>query len=194
MSDLITQLQHQSLWDWVVLITGVLYVLYAAKNNPICWVWGIVSCSVLAVTTVTKYGLYADGGLNVFFVVMGFVGLYKWRSGKTESSITSITPNAVLVYIAAGVIVSLLCAKFLSTYTEALATTLDSFTTVFSIIGTIWLIRRYYENWMLWILVDAVYVYLYLSRGAILFAVLYFIYTIISMQGLYLWRREMKMA
>lgn len=192
MNVLIEQLQNQSIWDWVVLITGILYVFYAARNNPICWVWGIVSCGVLSVMTVTKYSLYADGILNAFYVVMGFIGLHNWKSGVNSTPIARVSTREVLIYLFIGVICALLSAKFLSTYTQAAATTLDSFTTVFSVIGTIWLVRRYLENWLLWIVVDAVYIYLYLTRGAVLYGLLFVIYTIISIQGYVLWQKELR--
>ena len=49
---------------------------------------------------------------------------------------------------------------------------MDAFTTIFSIIATFFLVRRKLDNWMYWVMIDAVYVYLYASRGAFLFALL----------------------
>lgn len=188
---LILDLQNQGAGDWFVLITGVVYVFLAAKNRPSCWLFGIASTAVLAYLTVTKYSLYADGLLNVFYAVMGFIGLYKWRTGNTgaEPQITTLDRRELFAYLLSGLCVAILSSELLDKYTSALSTTLDSFTTVFSIIATIWLIRRKIENWILWIVVDSVYVYLYMTRGAVLYALLMIIYTLIAYSGYRNWKR-----
>ena len=193
MDSLFAELQNQSIGDWVVLITGVIYVYYASKNNPICWVFGIISCGIMSVMTVVQYGLYADGLLNAFYVVMGIIGLNNWRTSKTNErlSITHIPIKNLILYFIIGVIFSFAAYYFLSAYTSAAATGLDSVTTVFSIIATIWLVKRYVENWMLWIIVDLLYVYLYASRGAYLYLVLMLIYTVIAVRGYFLWKKEL---
>ncbi len=193
MSQFLIELQSQSLWDWIVLFSGILYVVYAARNNPVCWLWGILSCGILAIMTVVKYKLYADGILNVFYVIMAFIGLYRWRMGddKGQSHIRRIDSRRASVYFVVGVILSVLSAFLLSNYTQAMSTKLDSITTIFSIIATIWLIQRYIENWLLWIIVDILYIYLYFSRGAMLYGVLFIIYTIIAVRGYLFWKKEM---
>ena len=194
MEQLIADIQNQSIWDWIVLITGILYVLYAARNNPICWIWGIISCGVLAYMTAAKYNLYADSVLNTFYVVMGFFGLYNWQYGESGNvlPVKRIPLTKVIIYCIIGVILAIAMAFTLQNYTSAAATGLDSFTTVFSIIATIWLIQRYIENWLLWIIVDVLYIYLYWTRGAVLYLVLFIIYTAIAIQGYYNWKKLMK--
>jgi len=189
---LIQELQSQSVWDVIVLVTGIIYVLYASKNNPVCWVWGILCCGILAYLSFTKYQLYADAGLNVFYVIMGFVGIYSWQFGadRGERAITNISVTEILVGIIGGLVVSYFVHHYLSNFTAAVATQLDAVTTVFSIIATIWLVQRKIETWLLWIIVDILYIYLYFTRGAILFGILYIVYTIISVRGFIFWRNE----
>ena len=194
LNNLISDLQAQSFWDVIVLITGIIYVWLAAKNNPLCWIFGIVSCGVLAVMTVVKYHLYADGMLNFFYVIMGIVGLYRWKygGGKGELAISRLKHRQIIYYTIGGLFFSALLAVFLSDYTAAAATKLDAFTTVFSIIATIWLVQRKLGNWVLWVIVDILYVYLYFSRGAVLFMLLFIVYTLIAIHGFLQWRNEYK--
>ena len=196
MEQFIADVENQSAFDWIVLLSGILYVVYAARNNPVCWIWGIISCAILAYMSTTKYMLYADGMLNVFYVIMGVIGIYHWQFGKKGGSlpITRISIERIITYIIVGIIASIAISYLLGNYTQAAATGLDSFTTVFSIIATIWLVKRYIENWILWILVDIAYMYLYWSRGAVLYFVLFIVYTAIAFQGYMTWRRLIKMA
>ncbi len=187
---LLSDLQQQSVFDVIVLVTGIIYVVLAARNNPQCWIWGIISCGVLAVMTVTKYKLYADGLLNVFYVVMGVIGLWGWRSNQPMANISRLTMKEIVTYVIVGLLIAFLMSELLSEYTPAAATKLDSVTTSFSIIATIWLVQRKLENWLLWIIVDVLYIYLYFSRSAPLYGVLFIIYAIVAIRGYFFWMKE----
>lgn len=191
MEQLLSDLQAQSILDWIALVTGIIYVYFASKNKSICWFFGIVSCACIAYTSYFNYSLYADAGLNVFYVVMGFVGLYQWKYGSEgdEKEITNMTSREIIIYAIVGLLLTAVTSYTLSEYTAAAATTLDSFTSVFSVIATILLVQRKIENWMLWIVVDVLYVYLYFSRNAILYAVLMVIYSLIAARGWMHWKR-----
>jgi nicotinamide mononucleotide transporter len=68
---------------------------------------------------------------------------------------------------------------------------LDSFTTVFSFIAT-WLVaKRVLENWIYWICIDALTVYLYFSRELNLYALLSLAYTFMAVYGYIQWRKDL---
>ena len=83
-----------------------------------------------------------------------------------------------------------LVGYFFDEYTAAAATYLDAFTTVFSVIITFMVIQKKLENWLYWLVVDSVYVYLYASRGGYLFALLFLVYLVIVVMGWIRWRKE----
>ncbi|MEM1320320.1 MAG: nicotinamide riboside transporter PnuC [Bacteroidota bacterium] len=183
----------QSWIEWVVLITGLLYVILAARESIWCWFWGIISCSFLAYATYYFYQLQLDALLQIFYVIMGFIGLYRWRYGgqqQAELRIRRMSAGEHLRLITLGIILSLAFGYFFDNYTSAAATYLDASTTMFSVIATFLVIGKRLENWLYWIVVDMVYVYLYSSREAWLFALLLFIYTIIAVFGYLEWRKR----
>lgn len=192
-TTLVEQIQSQSILDWIVMVTGIIYVIYAARNNPICWVWGIISCGLLGYLSATKYSLFADAALQAFYVVMGCIGLWNWKRGANQPDlpITNISSKELAAAIVLGLLGSYIIHTLLANHTQAAATGLDALTTAFSIIATFWLVQRRLENWMLWVIVDIIYIYLYWSRGAFLFALLMLIYTIVAIDG---WRRWRRMA
>ena len=69
--------------DWVVTVTALIYVLLAARENIWCWFWGIISCSLWAYASFTFYDLWLDALLQLFYVAMGFAGIYQWRYGRS---------------------------------------------------------------------------------------------------------------
>jgi nicotinamide mononucleotide transporter len=50
--------------------------------------------------------------------------------------------------------------------------------------------RKILENWLLWIVVDIVYVPMFLSRGLAATAVLYAVFLVLAVLGFVEWRRS----
>ncbi len=182
--------------EWSAVATAVLYLVYAVKENPVCWFWGIISCSLWAWASFFYYDLYLDAILQLFYAVMGFAGIYQWRSAKTEGRTTRPTTRVTVkehaVLWSAGLPASFLFGYYFDVYTPAAATYLDAFTTVFSILATFLLVRKKLENWLYWILTDSLYIYLYAGRGAWLFAFQMAVYTVLAVYGYFSWKKQMK--
>lgn len=179
--------------DWVVTLTALVYVVLSARNNAWCWPFGIVSCALWAYAAY-GYGLYSDVLLQVFYVVMGFWGLYNWQKGSQEGGVMPISrmrKQDHLLYLVIGVAGGMLLG-YLFSHTTAAATYWDAFTTSFSVLATIMLVRRQLENWYYWFVIDLAYAGLYYSRGAVLFALLMVIYTVIVVYAYYTWREQLK--
>ncbi len=175
------------------VVFGLIYVILAARKNYWCWYFGIVSCALWAYATFAYYQLYFDAILNIFYVIMGFWGLYQWKFGndhQIEKPISSLGWNQNLKYIILGVLIALPFGYFFAAYTQAASTYLDSVTTVFAIVATFLTVYKILENWLYWIVVDILYVYLYITREAWLFALIFIIYIIIAIDGYISWRRE----
>ncbi|MEL6922831.1 MAG: nicotinamide riboside transporter PnuC, partial [Bacteroidota bacterium] len=160
----------------LTVLFGLIYVVLAARENIWCWFWGILSSGLWAYVTWFQFNLLADALLNLFYVVMGFIGVYQWQfGGGTQSDnntlpITTLSLNKHLWILIGGGFLTMLTGYFFSAYTAAAATYLDSFTTVFAVVATFLTVRKVLENWLYWIVVDALYIYLYISREGYLFA------------------------
>ena len=64
---------------------------------------------------------------------------------------------------------------------------LDAFTTVFSVIATLMVIKKILENWLYFIAIDIASIYLYYSRDLNQTAILFILYSIIAIIGYYNW-------
>ena len=114
----------------------------------------------------------------------------KGSKQNDELQISTLNTNQHLLLISGGLVLSFLVGYFFAEYTGAAATNLDALTTVFSIIATFMVVRKILENWIYWIVVDAVYVYLYFTRGSVLFTLLMVIYTVIAIFGYLEWKKK----
>ncbi len=174
---------------------GIVYVLLAARNNPWCWLWGILSCSLWTYADFVLFQLYIDGILQIFYIVMGFVGIYMWLYGsktKEQLPISSVSLAGHLIILFIGSLLSIGLGFLFATYTKTAAPFIDSFTTVFSVFATFMLVRRVKENWLYWIVTDLIYVALYFSRSAYLLSLLMVLYTIIAISGYFSWHNAWK--
>ena len=80
----------------------------------------------------------------------------------------------------------------LSHYTNSNVPVLDGFTNALSFVGLWALACKYLEQWLFWILVDAVSCYLYVIKDIPFKASLYGLYVIIAVMGYFRWRKMMQ--
>lgn len=187
--------ENEGFFYWselLAVITGVIYVLLAAKNNSWCWIWGIISSALWAYAAYVLFDLYVDALLQVFYVIMGGLGWYRWTHGGTQNQlpITTMKHQEHVASIGGGLLLSLAVGYLFDEYTPAAAPYVDAFTTVFSILATFMVVNRKLENWLYWIVIDVTYCFLYFSRGGYLFAILFVVYTLIAVLGYLRWHRE----
>lgn len=169
---------------------GILYIMLAAKENIWCWAAAIISV-LLYIYICIKAQLYAETGLQIFYLVMAVYGYYQWKSGGNEKKdalpISAWPIKNHVTIIISGVLIVIGLGYFLQNYTQAQLPYLDSFTTVFSMITTYMVTRKKIENWLYWLIIDGAAVYLYIQRDLFLTALLFFGYTIIVIFGYFQW-------
>jgi nicotinamide mononucleotide transporter len=127
---------------------------------------------------------------------MAIYGYYTWKYGSEkhdEKAIEMWSLKKHLYLLSIGFLSAFLLGFLLKNYTEAASTYLDSFTTVFAIFATFMTARRILENWIYWIVIDSVSVYLYFDRGGYLFAFLFVAYTLIALYGFIHWRKQYRL-
>lgn len=184
----------QFFWDeWIALLFGIVYVFLAAGEKVSAWVFGIISCGFWAYGTFVHYELYFNMALNVFYVIMGFYGIYEWMRGGDDGqgrNITEISIKKHLTYLLPGTVVSILLGYIFQQYTDAHAPFVDAFATVLSLIATVLLIYKIRSNWLYWIVADAIYLALYISSDADAYAILFTLNLLLAVYGYWNWKRR----
>lgn len=183
-------LQFQTPLEWLVTLLALCYVFLAAKNWPIAWVFGGLACMGWAYLDVVKYRLYSDALLQIFYVIMAIVGLYRWRAAADkELRISKMQAKDHFWMLVLSVSTGLLLAIFVGAYFPAAATYWDAITTSASVGATFLLLNRKLENWLYWVVIDLTYIGIYASRGAWFFAALMLVYVLVAIGGYFNWRK-----
>ena len=186
-------LNNQSLLETSGVITGILCVYLAAKNN--IWNWPIAIISVLIYVFIFfEAKLYADTGLQVYFLIMNFYGWYFWsrKDERKKVPVSSISNKEIILSVIAIVVFTAGLGFFLYKGTDASFPFIDSFCTACSLLAQVFLARKVLENWLIWIFVDIIYVGVYIFKDLHLTAGMYALYIIIAAIGYHDWRKEYK--
>ncbi|MGM9870135.1 MAG: nicotinamide riboside transporter PnuC [Sodaliphilus sp.] len=187
--------EPKHLFDAISFVLGLLYLLLEFRASVWLWPVGIVMPIVHSVTYY-KAGLYADFGMEFFYVIVAVYGFWKWmrRTPGTSKSvpITHIPVSKALIGGVAFVVLWVGIALFLHHFTDSTVPVLDAFTTSLSIIAYWALAQKWVEQWLLWLVVDAICTGLYVYKGIPFSAALYGFYTVMAVLGYRNWLRLMK--
>jgi nicotinamide mononucleotide transporter len=179
--------------DIIAVFCSIIYVILAARNHILCWIFGIIGSSLTMYSVFYNYNLYLETFLNGFYVAAAIWGWIKWKKQETSpQKIKSFNFFKHLPIIAIALCFVCLIGYIFDNYTPSSAPYLDAFTTVFAIMSTFMIGMRLLENWLYWIVIDSASIYLYSSRGAYFYVILFCVYIIVSVMGYLKWRREYK--
>jgi nicotinamide mononucleotide transporter len=165
-------------------------IVLAARNNLHTWWTGIVGCALFGLVFV-EARLYADFTLQIFFIGACAAGWWTWTRGRdgAERPVTHATPRSFAMFTLAAATAAAGYAWLLHRFTNSVSPIPDSLVLAFSVLGQLLLVRRQYESWWCWLLVNTIAVPLYASRGLWLTSALYVIFWINGVVALRRWRR-----
>lgn len=192
LADTITEwFKSQNLLETSGVITGTLCVYLAAKNKILSWPFAIVSV-IIYIFIFWDAKLYADMGLQVYFLIMNFYGWYFWssRDDGPKTPVSSITRKEAILSLISIIVFTAGIGFFLYERTDASFPFIDSFCTACSLVAQIFLARKVMENWLIWIFVDVIYVGVYIVKDLHLTAGMYALYIYIAAIGYWEWRKE----
>ena len=171
--------------DVVGTVIGLIYIYQEYKASIWLWLTGIV---MPAIYTVVYYEakLYADFGMQLYYIVVAVYGFLYWRFGKRtkddrELPITRFPKRKIIPSIVV-----------LITFTNSNVPVLDSFGNSLSIIGLWALAKKYIEQWWIWFVVDIELSALYFYKGIPFTSGLYALYALIAIAGYFKWKRMMQ--
>jgi nicotinamide mononucleotide transporter len=174
-------------------VLAALTVLLNIRQVHWAWLFSIIASATYALVFFDAR-LYGDMGLQLVFIAVSVWGWYQWLSGAGRGDNSALpvsrlrTPGLVwgaLGWLAGFVVLS----YFLRVYTDTDVPHADGFLTAGSLVGQLLLSRKKLENWHVWIVVDLLYVALYIHKDLWVTAVLYAAYVLMAVAGLRAWSR-----
>jgi nicotinamide mononucleotide transporter len=189
LQELYENVMASSWLEALAVITGLLSVWFAKKENILVYPVGIVSV-LIYVYLCFSVKLYADMSINAFYFVMSVYGWVKWsrKTGdKPSRPITRATRNEWLYSLAGLVVFFIILFFLLKNYTDSNVPFWDALTTSIFIIGMWQMALKKIENWLSWIVGDLICIPLFASKGLILTSFQFTVFLILAILGYLEW-------
>lgn len=185
--------------SWFELVAAVITawsIWLATKENLWYWPTGIVSL-VMYTWTFYQAKLYGETILQLVCLGLMIYGWYEWLHGGEESRELPVsrTPRrAWLPIVGAGLAGSAATAALMHRFTDNPAPVIDASILAFSLVAQLMTARKWLENWLFWVVINVVSVFLYIKRGLYPTAVLYVVLLVLAVDGYRKWKRSLASA
>lgn len=161
---------RQSIWNWPVAIANAVFYAIVFFNAK----------------------LYADMGLQFFFLGINVYGWIVWRKESVEHKLslshTHLSEVVTLFFI--GIVSVYGIGRFLSLFTDSPVPFLDATISTMSILAQYMQARKRIENWFVWIIVNIISIGVYYLRDLHFTMVLYMIFLVMAIVGYREWRKN----
>ena len=200
LQSLVNALNHPALTVWgnpmswaeiLGFATGLFCVWLVGRRHILNFPVGIANCALLFLLFF-EARLFADAGLQVVFILLGFQGWWLWSRGAQEDGLALSRLDMTHWIGVLGVSVLLTGSLYLLlTLAKGSVPLADAVITSLSLLAQWLLNRRKLESWYFWIVVDLISIPLYAYKQLYLIAVLYGVFLGLCVMGLRAWRQEM---
>jgi nicotinamide mononucleotide transporter len=182
-------LKNMTWLEAMAVFFGIVSVFFSMREDLGVYPTGIVS-TLIYVWICFQYKLYADMGINAYYVIMSIYGWYLWthpKKNQTTLPVTWLDKKGWLVSIGLFVFAYLVLVFTLSKFTDSDVPYWDSFTTASAFVAMWLMARKKVENWIFWLLTNVVSIPLYFHKGLILTTFQFLFFTILAVLGLFSW-------
>lgn len=187
-----------SLWyliiDGIAAISGIFCVVLCAKGKKGQYIWGLLNVvGYVIIAWINKY--YGEVMLNaLYYLPSQFIGYYLWnkhtdKENNLEGKKLSLKQSIIFLVI---ITIGIFGYKLVLDMLDGTGTLLDSASTVISVVANALMMMRYREQWLLWIIIDAITVVMWLLVGDFIMVTMWAVYLINAFYGYYNWTKIAK--
>src|SRR3989344_3341423 len=171
---------------------GVWAVWLTVRQNRWCWPLGLLM--VLMYAWIFYDGkLYSNMLLQGVYAVLQGYGWWLWSRGgssQTGVQVSRLSQQGMMISLATGAAGALVLGYLMATFTDAAAPWQDAALSAFSLVAQVWMAQKRVECWPLCIILDLLFVALFVQQGLYPTAALYGLFTLLAVNGWLTWRRD----
>ena len=199
----VIQYLQQNWLEIFTLVTGIIFLILEIRQKNAMWVVSIFSSAVAAIVFLQEK-LFASMALNIYYVLAAIWGLYTWirdsriirdkviaenHEGKDRIHLTKLSGGVALISLVCLIVLVPVLYKVLVWLGDS-SSILDAIALVMSIIATIWLVKSYLQQWLVWIAADIISTTMCLAQGMYWMAALYGFYALSAIYGYFHWKKN----
>ena len=181
--------------ELTAVVFSILGVCLTAKQNRCCWPVNLLA-TALYLIIFYQVKLYADALLQCGFIVMLIYGWYSWSTQRFASlySVSYLDAKPFGLGLGLAVLFGLVLGFCMHRFTDAALPWLDAILTALSLLNSFWAAKKYIQSWLMWCVIDLVYVVMFCYKGLYLTAALYFLFILLALNGFRLWTQWWQQA
>ena len=191
--DKLISLAFANRWEILAVLFGIVSVYLSTREHIWSWPTALVNVALYFVVFF-EAKLYADMGLQVVYFVLSLYGWYEWLYGgenRTELHVSRTSRSLGVRLVVIGVASAAILGTMLARFTDAALPYLDSATTSTSLVAQWMMTRKILENWIVWAVVDVVYVGMFIFKKLYLTAGLYAVFLVLAIMGYVQWKKSL---
>lgn len=189
------------IFEWVLnhyvevcgALTGFFYLGFSIRQHYLTWPVGLLN-ALFYIVVFFSSKIYADMTLQFYYVAISLYGWWSWHHGSTPGHSLEVTRTGInlwLKLIALFLLLFAVIAYVLVEFTDSTVPYWDAITTSMSIIATWMLARKKIEHWLVWVLVDAISIGLFIVKELYPTTILFLVYTVLAVYGYFEWKKEL---
>ena len=179
-----------SVLEFVASVTSLIGVWLGTTGKRITWQFWAASSALYAVFFY-QANLIASAALQFVFIAAALSG---WKGWAPSGAKPGKLGNRGRIYSVLWILSLWLVLAPLLSRIGAVATVVDAFLFVGSLIAQILMVLEKYESWIILLVVDIAGTALYFNQGYYFTSFLYGIFTLIALQGLRRWYADQRSA
>ncbi len=174
----------------LVVLTTLLYNYFLIKQNIICWLFGFLA-SLFGLIIFYEKQLIGQIILHVFYTIMAVYGWYIWGKSNKQLSVNKWPIMNHIYVIGSGILLTFILGNFVLNKFTQNVNFLDISITLFCFVATFKEAHKILSAWLYWIVLNMASLVLYMQSNLKIYALLMFIYTILSIKGYLAWRKNL---
>ena len=182
-----------SLLEIISFLLAIAMVLLNIRQSAWAWLFAIASSALYAMVFYDAR-IYGDMVLQFIFIAVSLWGIYQWLFGGPDHQGVAVSRLSrrgwgmvAMVWLLAYACIAML----LHAFTDSDVVHIDAFLTAGSLLAQFLLTRKTLENWHLWLVIDSLYVGLYMVKHLYLTAGLYALFGVLAVLGLRVWKQSL---
>lgn len=194
LSKVIADWQLMQSIELLATILALAYVVLALKQSIWCWPAALLS-TLLFTHVMWDSALLSDALLHLYYAGMALYGWWRWQQYQQQQAqaVFEWPWSRHIWLISLTALGGVLLGYLMANYTHADFAYLDAQTTAFSLVATVLVAKKILSNWLYWIVIDAVSIFVYAQKHLYFLTALFMLYTIIAVVGYFAWRSHYQM-
>ncbi len=182
-----------SLLELLGAAIGIVYLYLEYRANRWLWLFGALM-PLLYICINFENGFYANGALNIYYLVISIYGAVAWlrtkgsAAGAEETRLCSLPRRRIVPVVLVSMVLSVSLSLLLRLSEESEMAWLDGITAALGVVGMWLMTQKYYQQWLCWIIVNPLLLAMYLLHGNYPSALLYAAYSVVAVMGYRRWR------